>query len=108
MSGFVDLASFGHKCCLGCGEGSLQVISEVGGGTAAPLDDCQGIVGHRLDVARQVLVLSVIRSTILTPVLICPISSSVSQLSSEASNRSVQNCLSVSWRIPYRIQKSIS
>jgi hypothetical protein len=67
MSGFVDLASFGHKCCLGCGEGSLQIVSEVGGGTAATLDDCQGIVGYR-------------DATIILKCL----------------NRSVQNCLSVS------------
>ena len=52
-----------------------------------------------LGIARQVLVLSDICSTISTPVLICPVPASMSQLSSDASIRSIQNRLSGSLRI---------
>jgi hypothetical protein len=60
------------------------------------------------ELARQVHVLSDTGRAILTPVLICPISSSMPQLSSCASNRSIQNRLSASWCNPSRIEKNDS
>ena len=51
-------------------------------------------------------VLSDICSTISTPVLTCPVSSSTSQLSSGVTKLSIQNRLSASWRKPSRIEKS--
>ena len=61
---------------------------------------------HYVYSSALVKVLWDICSTISTPVLTCPISSSMSQLSSDASNRSIQNRLLLSWRIPSRIEKS--
>ena len=63
---------------------------------------------HYIYSSALVKVLWDICSTISTPVLTCPVSSSMPQLSSGVTKLSIQNRLSASWRIPSRIEKCSS